>query len=64
MIDLDDPGSVRAGDPADMLGAVAALPRHVAEAYANGRAASGLPDLASPPSCAAAWEARPSRATC
>src|SRR2546421_512068 len=29
-----------------MLGAVAALPRHVAEAYTNGRAASGLPDLA------------------
>src|SRR5437899_7217301 len=29
-----------------MLGAVAALPADVAEAYAHGRAASGLPDLA------------------
>jgi glucose/mannose-6-phosphate isomerase len=46
VIDLDDAGAVRAADPSDMLGAVAALPRHVAEAYANGRATSGLPDLA------------------
>src|SRR5438034_11676838 len=29
-----------------MLCSVAGFPRHVAEAYANGRAASGLPDLA------------------
>jgi glucose/mannose-6-phosphate isomerase len=46
VIDLDDVGAVRAADPSDMLGAVAALPGHVAEAYANGRATSGLPDLA------------------
>jgi len=46
VIDLDDPVAVRAADPSDMLGSVAALPRHVAEAYANGVAASGLPDLA------------------
>ncbi len=46
MIDLDDPVAVRAADPSDMLGSVAALPRHVAEAYAKGVAASGLPDLA------------------
>jgi glucose/mannose-6-phosphate isomerase len=46
VIDLDDAGAVRDADPSDMLGAVAALPHHVAEAYANGRATSGLPDLA------------------
>src|SRR4029450_13757397 len=28
-----------------MLGAVAALPSHVGEAYENGRAATGVPDL-------------------
>ena len=45
MIDLDDAAALRAADPSDMLGAVAALPSHVAEAYENGRAASGLPEL-------------------
>ena len=45
MIDLDDAAALRAADPSDMLGAVAALPSHVAEAYENGRAATGLPEL-------------------
>ena len=45
MIDLDDAAAVREGDPSDMLGAVAALPTNVTEAYGNGRAADGLPEL-------------------
>jgi glucose/mannose-6-phosphate isomerase len=45
VIDLDAAAAVRAADPSDMLGAVAALPTHVAEAYGNGRAATGLPEL-------------------
>ena len=45
MIDLDDAAALRSADPSDMLGAVAALPGHVEEAYRNGRAATGLPDL-------------------
>ncbi len=45
MIDLDDAVALRAADPSDMLGAVAALPSHVRDAYENGRSATGLPDL-------------------
>jgi glucose/mannose-6-phosphate isomerase len=45
VIDLDDAAALRSADPSDMLGAVAALPGHVEEAYRNGRAATGLPDL-------------------
>jgi glucose/mannose-6-phosphate isomerase len=40
---LHDPSALRAADPGDMLGAVAALPDHVREAYAAGRAATALP---------------------
>jgi glucose/mannose-6-phosphate isomerase len=46
MIDLDDAGALRAADPSDMLGAVAALPDHVRSAYASGSAATALPDVA------------------
>lgn len=45
-VDLDDPEAVRAADPGDMLGAVGALGSQCREAYANGVAAEGLPDLA------------------
>ena len=45
MIDLDDAAAVRAADTSDMLGAVAGLSSHVAAAYENGRAATGLPEL-------------------
>jgi glucose/mannose-6-phosphate isomerase len=45
VIDLDDDAALRAADPSDMLGAVAALPSHVSEAYDNGRAAPRLPEL-------------------
>jgi glucose/mannose-6-phosphate isomerase len=45
VIDLDDDAALRAADPSDMLGAVAALPSHVSEAYENGRAATELPEL-------------------
>jgi glucose/mannose-6-phosphate isomerase len=43
--DLDDVRAVRAADPSGMLDAVAGLPAHVREAYANGRAVTDLPDL-------------------
>lgn len=42
---LDDVAALRALDPNDMLGAVAALPSHVRDAYASGSAATALPDL-------------------
>jgi glucose/mannose-6-phosphate isomerase len=37
VIDLDDPGALRAGDPSDMLGAVAALGTDAAASYETGR---------------------------
>ncbi len=46
MIDLDDVRALRAGDPAGMLDAVASLGAHCRSAYAAGRAAGPLPDLA------------------
>lgn len=45
MIDLDDVAALRAADPSDMLGAVAALGSDVRTSYDAGRAAQGLPDL-------------------
>jgi glucose/mannose-6-phosphate isomerase len=45
VIDLDDPRALRAGDPSDMLGRVAALATHCRDAYAAGRATDQLPDL-------------------
>jgi len=45
LIDLDDERALRAADPSSMLGAVAALPADVRDAYANGRAVAGLPVL-------------------
>jgi glucose/mannose-6-phosphate isomerase len=45
-VDLDDLEAVRAGDPGDMLGAVAALGSQCQQGYANGVGAGGLPDLA------------------
>jgi glucose/mannose-6-phosphate isomerase len=45
VIDLDDPRALRAGDPSDMLGTVAALPSHCRDAYAAGRAVEPLPDI-------------------
>lgn len=44
-VDLDDVAAVKAVDPGDMLGAVAALGSHVREAYAAGIGATALPDL-------------------
>jgi glucose/mannose-6-phosphate isomerase len=46
VIDLDDPGALRAGDVSDMLGVVASLGSHCRDAYATGRAVDPLPDLA------------------
>lgn len=43
MIDLDDPGALRAADPGGMLEAVTALPRHCREGHELGGAASDLP---------------------
>jgi glucose/mannose-6-phosphate isomerase len=45
-VDLDDRSAVASVDAGDMLGAVAGLGGHCREGYANGRAATGLPDLA------------------
>ena len=45
-VDLDDREAVRAGDPADMLGTVAALGSQCRQGYANGAGAQALPDLA------------------
>jgi glucose/mannose-6-phosphate isomerase len=45
-VDLDDREAVGAGDPADMLGVVAALGSQCRDGYANGVGAEGLPDLA------------------
>jgi glucose/mannose-6-phosphate isomerase len=45
-VDLDDREAVRAGDPADMLGTVAALGSQCRQGYANGAVAQALPDLA------------------
>jgi glucose/mannose-6-phosphate isomerase len=44
-VDLDDARAIHAGDPGDMLGAIAALGAQCREAYAAGRAAGDLPDL-------------------
>jgi glucose/mannose-6-phosphate isomerase len=38
VIDLDDVAALRSTDPSDMLGAIAALPRHCREAYDEARA--------------------------
>ncbi|MGZ4132987.1 MAG: bifunctional phosphoglucose/phosphomannose isomerase [Actinomycetota bacterium] len=46
MTGLDDVVALAAADPSGMLGTVAALPSHVREAYAVGRAAEHLPALA------------------
>jgi glucose/mannose-6-phosphate isomerase len=44
-VDLDDREAVRAGDPVDMLGTVAALGSQCRQGYANGAGAQALPDL-------------------
>lgn len=43
MIDLDDPESLRAGDPGGMLDAVAALPGQCREGWERGSGTPGLP---------------------
>jgi glucose/mannose-6-phosphate isomerase len=45
IIDLDDEAALAAHDPSEMLGAVAALPSHCAQAYVTGRDVRGLPSL-------------------
>jgi glucose/mannose-6-phosphate isomerase len=45
-VDLDDAGAVRDHDPGGMLVAIERLGSHCREGYANGCAATGLPDLA------------------
>jgi len=44
-VDLDDPEELAVHDPADMLGAVAALSSHCALSYVTGRELGGLPSL-------------------
>jgi glucose/mannose-6-phosphate isomerase len=45
VIDLDDLGALRAGDPGGMLDIVAALPAHARDGYAAGRAVAELPSV-------------------
>jgi len=45
VIDLDDVAALRAADPSDMLGTVAALGSHVRSSYDVGRGVPRLPDL-------------------
>jgi glucose/mannose-6-phosphate isomerase len=44
-VDLDDAAAIRAQDPDGMLEAIGALGMHCRDGYANGIAATGLPDL-------------------
>jgi glucose/mannose-6-phosphate isomerase len=44
-VDLDDVQALRSFDPSDMLGAVAAMPLHAAQAYGTGLEATSLPAL-------------------
>jgi glucose/mannose-6-phosphate isomerase len=43
IVDLDDAAALRAHDPAGMLEAIAAMPRHCREGYEAGTGAAGLP---------------------
>jgi hypothetical protein len=45
-VDLDDAAAIRAQDPGGMLDAIAALGAHCRNGYANGAAATELPDPA------------------
>jgi glucose/mannose-6-phosphate isomerase len=46
IVDLDDAAAIRSQDPGEMLGAIAELGAHCRDGYANGAAATELPDPA------------------